>query len=48
MITRWWPGSDLDISQIHARVERGRDVGVAEHVRMRPGDRHAGNFGQMP
>src|ERR1022692_3503051 len=42
------PGSDLDISQVHARIEHGRDVGVAEHVRVRPGDPHASNFGQVP
>jgi hypothetical protein len=34
-------GGDLDIPQIHARIEHGGDEGVAEHVRVRPRDRHA-------
>ena len=42
------PGSDLDVPQVHARVEHGGDEGVAEHVRVRLGDPHASNFGQVP
>ena len=39
-------GSDLDIAEIHPSVEHGRHEGVAEHVRVRPGDRHASGFCQ--
>jgi predicted ABC-type ATPase len=42
------PGSDLNISQVHARVEHGGHKGVAERVRVRPGDPHASNSGQVP
>ena len=42
------PGGDLDVPQVHARVEHGRDEGVAEHVRVRPDDPHASNSGQVP
>jgi hypothetical protein len=31
-------GGDLDVSDIDACVETGRDKGAAEHVRVRPGD----------
>jgi len=41
-------GSDLDVAQVHARVEHGRDKGMAEHVRVRPGDPHARGLGQAP
>ena len=40
-------GGDLDVAQVHAGVEHGGDEGVAEHVRVWPGDRHPGSFGQM-
>jgi hypothetical protein len=39
-------GSDLHVAQIGAGVEHGRDVGVAEHVRVCPGDLDAGGFGK--
>src|SRR5215469_16888284 len=41
-------GGDLDVAQVHARVEHGGDEGVAEHVRVRPGDRHASGLGEAP
>jgi hypothetical protein len=31
-------GSDLHVMQVSASVRHGRDVGVKEHVRVRPGD----------
>ena len=34
------PGGDLDVAQVHARVQHGRHECVPEHMRMRPGDRH--------
>jgi hypothetical protein len=34
-------GGDLDISQVHARVQHGRHDCMAEHVGVRPGDPHA-------
>jgi hypothetical protein len=39
-------GSDLDIAQVDARVEHGGDERVAEHVRVCPGDGHAGGRGE--
>jgi hypothetical protein len=33
-------GGDLDVAQVHARVETGRDERMPEHVRMRPGEPH--------
>jgi hypothetical protein len=39
-------GSDLHIAQVSASVEHGRDIGVTEHVRVRPGDLDAGGFGK--
>jgi len=41
-------GGNLDIAQVHAGVEHGRDEGVAEHVRVRAGDAHASNLSQAP
>ena len=32
------PGSDLDVAEVDAGVEHGRHEGVAEHVRVHPGD----------
>ncbi len=40
-------GSDLDVAQVGASVEHGRDVGVTEHMRMCPGDLDAGGFGEV-
>jgi hypothetical protein len=34
-------GGDLDVAQARTRVKHGRDEGVAEHVRVRPGDPHS-------
>jgi hypothetical protein len=31
-------GCDLDITQVHAGVQHGRDEGMAQHMRVRPGD----------
>jgi hypothetical protein len=39
-------GGDLDLT--HPGVEHGRDEGVAQHMRVRPGDPHASGFGQAP
>jgi hypothetical protein len=39
-------GGDLDIPQVHTSVQHGRDEGMAEHVRVRPGDPHPGGFGE--
>jgi hypothetical protein len=33
---------DLDVAQVDARVEHGRDEGMTEHMRVRPGDPDAG------
>jgi hypothetical protein len=41
-------GGDLDIPQVHARIEHGRDEGMAQHVRVRPGNLDAGSAGQAP
>jgi hypothetical protein len=40
-------GSDLDISQVNARVEHDGDRRVAEHLRVRPGDRYSSS-GDVP
>jgi hypothetical protein len=34
-------GGNLDVAQINSSVEHGRDEGVAQHVRMWPGNPHA-------
>ena len=41
-------GGDLDIPQVHACVQHGRDEGMAEHVRVRPGDPHTRSLGEAP
>src|SRR6266568_173804 len=41
-------GSDLHVAQVGAGVEHGRDVGMAEHVRVCPGGLDAGGFGEVP
>jgi hypothetical protein len=41
-------GSDLDVPEVDASVEHGRDERVAEHVRVRPGDLDAGGSGESP
>jgi hypothetical protein len=41
-------GGDLDVAQVHARVQHGRDEGMAEHVRVRPGNPHARSVSQAP
>jgi hypothetical protein len=41
-------GGDLDIPQVHACVRHGRDEGMAEHVRVRPGDPHTRSLGEAP
>jgi hypothetical protein len=40
-------GGDLDLPQVHARVEHGRHEGMPEHVRVRSGDPQASTF-QVP
>ena len=39
-------GSNLDVAQISASVETGRDVGVTEHMRICPGDPDGDGFGE--
>jgi hypothetical protein len=41
-------GSDLHVTQVSASVEHGRDIGVTEHVRVRPGDLDASGSGEVP
>jgi len=40
------PGGDLDIAEVHASIQHGRYEGVAEHVRVRPGDPHASGLSE--
>jgi hypothetical protein len=40
-------GGDLDIPEVDAGVEHGRDRGVAEHMGVRPGDPDAGAPGEL-
>ena len=40
-------GSDLDVAQVNSGVEHGGDEGMAEHVRVRPGDPHSRGTGQV-
>ena len=40
------PGGDLHVAQVSASVEHGRDVRMAEHVRVCPGDVDAGGLGE--
>ena len=42
------PCGDLDIPEVHARIQHGRDERMAKHVRVWPGDPHASRFGQVP
>jgi hypothetical protein len=42
------PGGDLDVPQVHASIQHGRDKGVAEHMRVRPGDPHTSGLSQAP
>jgi len=42
------PGGDLDVPQVHARVQHGGDEGMTEHVRVRPGDPHSSGVCQAP
>jgi hypothetical protein len=39
-------GGDLDVPQVYASVEHGRDEGVPEHVRVRPGNPDSRSFGE--
>jgi hypothetical protein len=39
-------GGDLNVTQVSPRVEHGRDICVAEHMRMCPGDLDTGGFGE--
>jgi hypothetical protein len=41
-------GSDLDVAQVNSGVEHGGDEGMAEHVRVWPGDPHPSGTGQAP
>ena len=41
-------GGELDVPQVHASVQHGRDEGMAEHVGMGTGDGHSGGVGQAP
>jgi hypothetical protein len=36
------------IAQVGVGVEHGRNVGMAEHVRVRPGGLDAGSFSEVP
>ena len=40
-------GRDLDIPEVDASIEHGRDEGMAGHVRVCPGDLNAGGFGEV-
>jgi hypothetical protein len=42
------PGGDLDVSQVHASVEHGRDEGVPKHMGVRPGNPDTRGVGQLP
>jgi hypothetical protein len=41
------PGGDLDIAQVNASIEHGRDEGVPEHVGVWPGDPYACVLGEV-
>jgi len=41
-------GGDLDVAQVNPSVQHGRDEGMAEHVRVRPGDPRASIFSHPP
>ena len=40
-------GGDLDVPEVDAGIEHGRDESVAEHVRVRPGRLDAGGLGEL-
>ena len=40
-------GGDLDVPEVDAGIEHGRDESVAEHVRVRPGRLDAGGSGEV-
>jgi hypothetical protein len=40
-------GGDLDVAEVDAGIEHGRDEGVAEHVRVRPGHLDPGRLGEV-
>ena len=40
-------GSDLHVAQVSVSVEHGREIGVAEYMRMCPRDLDAGGFGEV-
>ena len=40
-------GGDLDISEVNAGVEHGRDESTAEHMRVRPGGMDASGYGEL-
>ena len=42
------PGGDLDVPEVDASIETGRDEGMTEHMRVRPGDLDAGACGEPP
>jgi hypothetical protein len=42
------PGGDLGVPQVQASIEHGRDEGVAEHMRVRPGDPRTSGLSQAP
>jgi hypothetical protein len=42
------PGGDLDIPQVHARIQHGRDEGMTEHVRVRSGNPYPGGPRKPP
>src|SRR5690242_14562815 len=41
------PGSDLDVAEVDAGIEHGRDEGMPEHMRMGPGDLDAGGLSEV-
>jgi hypothetical protein len=40
-------GCDLDVSEVDAGIETGRNEGMTEHVRAGPGDPDAGGLGEV-
>jgi hypothetical protein len=41
-------GCDLDVPQVHSGVQNGGDEGMAEHMRVWPGDADPSGFGEPP
>jgi hypothetical protein len=41
-------GGDLDVPQIHAGIEHGRDEGVPEHMRVWFDDPYSSSFAEAP